>query len=100
MAATTSDTFFPTPSSGTLVFPRNKYMVLKLGQKEVLCEDVFESMVSSGWGAGLCFATPTGAVSSQPVRLAIAIASHDTAPHLTCRPPRRAVLSVFPSAAA
>ena len=32
--------------SGTLVFPRNKYLVLRMGQKEVLCEDVLESMVS------------------------------------------------------
>jgi hypothetical protein len=32
---------------GTLAFPRNKYMVLKLGAKEALCEDVLESMVRS-----------------------------------------------------
>ena len=31
---------------GTIVFPRNKYMLLKFGQKDVLCEDVFENMVS------------------------------------------------------
>jgi hypothetical protein len=30
---------------GSLVFPRNKYCVLRLGAKEVLCEDVLESMV-------------------------------------------------------
>ena len=30
---------------GTIVFPKNKYMLLKFGQKEVLCEDVFENMV-------------------------------------------------------
>lgn len=33
---------------GTLVFPKNNYMVLKFGRKEVLCEDVLESMVSTG----------------------------------------------------
>ena len=32
---------------GTLVFPKNNYMVLKFGRKEVLCEDVLENMVSS-----------------------------------------------------
>jgi hypothetical protein len=31
--------------TGTLVFPHNKYLVLKMGNKEVLCEDVLESMV-------------------------------------------------------
>lgn len=30
---------------GTLVFPKNKYLGLKFGPKEVLCEDAFESMV-------------------------------------------------------
>jgi hypothetical protein len=30
--------------SGTLVFPKNKYLVLRLG-KEALCEDVLESMI-------------------------------------------------------
>jgi hypothetical protein len=30
--------------SGTLVFPKNKYIVLRLG-KEALCEDVLESMI-------------------------------------------------------
>ncbi|GAB4813260.1 hypothetical protein N2152v2_000306 [Parachlorella kessleri] len=30
---------------GTLAFPRNKYMVLKLGPREALCEDVLESMI-------------------------------------------------------
>lgn len=30
---------------GTLVFPENKYLALKFGPKEVLCEDAFESMV-------------------------------------------------------
>ena len=33
---------------GTLVFPRNKYMVLRLGAKEVVCEDVLESMIVFG----------------------------------------------------
>ena len=32
---------------GTIVFPKNKYMLLKFGQKDVLCEDVFENMVSN-----------------------------------------------------
>lgn len=31
---------------GTIVFPKNKYMLLKFGQKDVLCEDIFENMVS------------------------------------------------------
>lgn len=30
---------------GTLVFPRNKYMVLKPGSKDILAEDILESMV-------------------------------------------------------
>jgi hypothetical protein len=30
---------------GTIVFPHNKYMVLKVGTKDILCEDVLESMV-------------------------------------------------------
>lgn len=33
---------------GTLVFPHNKYMVLRTAPSSVLCEDVFESMVG-GW---------------------------------------------------
>ena len=32
---------------GTIVFPKNKYMVLKFGNKDVLCEDVLENMVST-----------------------------------------------------
>ncbi|KAL4855763.1 DNA-binding protein RHL1 [Chlorella vulgaris] len=45
---------------GTLVFPRNKYLVLKMGQKEVLCEDVLESMVvfSEGWWVGTAEENP------------------------------------------
>ena len=30
---------------GSLCFPRNKYLVLKLGNKDALCEDVMESMI-------------------------------------------------------
>ena len=30
---------------GTLIFPKNKYMLLRLGQKDVMCEEVLESMV-------------------------------------------------------
>lgn len=30
---------------GTIVFPNNKYMVLRIGKKDILCEDVLESMV-------------------------------------------------------
>lgn len=30
---------------GTIVYPKNKYMVLRFGQKEVLCEDILENMV-------------------------------------------------------
>jgi hypothetical protein len=32
---------------GTLVFPKNKYMMLKLGGSSVLCEDIFENMVGN-----------------------------------------------------
>lgn len=31
---------------GTIVFPKTNYMLLKFGAKDVLCEDVFENMVS------------------------------------------------------
>ena len=31
---------------GTIFFPKNKYMTLRFATKEVLCEDIFESMVS------------------------------------------------------
>lgn len=34
---------------GTIVFPKNKYMLLKFGQKDVLCEDIFENMVGTCW---------------------------------------------------
>ena len=34
---------------GTIVFPKNKYMLLKFGQKDVLCEDIFENMVRPCW---------------------------------------------------
>jgi hypothetical protein len=30
---------------GTLTFPANKYMVLKFGNRDILCEDVLECMV-------------------------------------------------------
>ena len=30
---------------GKLVFPKNKYMVLKAGQKDVLCESFFDMLV-------------------------------------------------------
>lgn len=30
---------------GTLMFPSNKYMVLKFTNKDVICEDILESMV-------------------------------------------------------
>ena len=30
---------------GTLVFPKNKYLSLKIGANDVLCEDVFESAI-------------------------------------------------------
>ena len=41
-------------TAGTLVFPKNKYLVLRMGQKDVLCEDVLESMVGCGtvWAGG------------------------------------------------
>ena len=34
---------------GTIVFPKNKYMLLKFGQKDVLCEGIFENMVRPCW---------------------------------------------------
>lgn len=30
---------------GTLMFPSNKYMILKFTNKDVICEDILESMV-------------------------------------------------------
>ncbi|KAL0055087.1 hypothetical protein WJX82_006875 [Trebouxia sp. C0006] len=30
---------------GTIIFPKNKYMLLKFGQKDVLCEDIFDNMI-------------------------------------------------------
>ena len=30
---------------GTLMFPANKYMVLRVGTRDILCEDLFDSMV-------------------------------------------------------
>mmetsp|Transcript_7283 Transcript_7283/g.14606 ORF Transcript_7283/g.14606 Transcript_7283/m.14606 type:complete len:304 (-) Transcript_7283:2604-3515(-) len=30
---------------GTILFPKNKYLSLKLGSKDIVCEDVFESVV-------------------------------------------------------
>ena len=30
---------------GTLVFPKNRYLVLRFGQKDIVCEDVLENMV-------------------------------------------------------
>lgn len=30
---------------GTIVFPKNKYVSLKVGNKEVYCEDIFESVI-------------------------------------------------------
>ena len=32
---------------GTLLFPKTKYQLLRLGGKDVLCEDIFESVVST-----------------------------------------------------
>lgn len=32
---------------GTLLFPKTKYQLLKLGGKDVLCEDIFESVVGT-----------------------------------------------------
>lgn len=37
---------------GTLLFPKSKYLLLKFGTKDVLCEDVFDTVVRS-----LCFNT-------------------------------------------
>lgn len=30
---------------GTMLFPKNKYLAIRFGQNQALCEDVFESMV-------------------------------------------------------
>ena len=30
---------------GDLIFPKNKYLVLKAGHKDVLCEDIFDMLV-------------------------------------------------------
>lgn len=49
-----ADWSFP---QGTLVFPRNKYVVLRLGSKEVVAEDVLESMVRGCWGQPRCPST-------------------------------------------
>ncbi|KAK9820422.1 hypothetical protein WJX72_010106 [[Myrmecia] bisecta] len=45
---------------GTLVFPKNKYMVLKFGHKEVLAEDILENMVvfSEAWWVGRALDNP------------------------------------------
>lgn len=32
---------------GRLVFPKNKYIVLKAGHKDILCEDIFDMLVRS-----------------------------------------------------
>ena len=32
---------------GTLMFPANKYMVLRVGNRDILCEDCFDSMVGA-----------------------------------------------------
>ncbi|KAK9825167.1 hypothetical protein WJX81_001187 [Elliptochloris bilobata] len=39
---------------GTLVFPKNRYLVLRFGQKDIVCEDVLENMVvfSEAWWVG------------------------------------------------
>lgn len=37
---------------GTLMFPSNKYMILRFTNKDVICEDILESMVRLD--AGLC----------------------------------------------
>ncbi|KAK9802664.1 hypothetical protein WJX73_002472 [Symbiochloris irregularis] len=39
---------------GKLTFPKNKYMVLKAGSKDVLCEDIFDMLVvfSTAWWIG------------------------------------------------
>ncbi len=49
---------------GTLCFPKAKYLALRFGPKEVLCEDVFENMVR----------TVTDAADPEWLRLAVAVA--------------------------
>jgi hypothetical protein len=39
---------------GTLVFPKNRYLVLRFGQKDIICEDVLENMVSCSWQSCAC----------------------------------------------
>jgi len=56
--------------SGTLVFPKNKYIVLRLG-KEALCEDVLESMIvfsESHW-VGTEAENPDGSILPMPESL-------------------------------
>uniref|UniRef100_A0A7S3QK99 DNA-binding protein RHL1 n=1 Tax=Dunaliella tertiolecta TaxID=3047 RepID=A0A7S3QK99_DUNTE len=46
---------------GTLVFPRNKYLLLRIGgQQGVMCEDVFENMIvfSESWWVGTAEENP------------------------------------------
>eukprot|EP00887_Chlorella_sp_A99_P005088 scaffold25.g5088.t1 len=59
---------------GTLVFPRTKYCVLRLGAKEVVCEDVLESMIvfSEAWWVGTREANPKERRLPLPPELAAA----------------------------
>lgn len=45
---------------GTLLFPKNKYLVMKMGNKEVICEDVLESMIvfNDSWWVGTMAENP------------------------------------------
>ena len=67
---------------GTLMFPANKYMVLKVGTRDILCEDLFDSMVRA------CDATWLLRI---PVRPCAESATHTlTARHRgTCLCPKR-----------
>lgn len=62
--------------TGTLVFPRNKYLVLRMGQKEVLCEDVLESMVSK---SGSCWASRSLGKPGSPGCLHVCLCAVTTA---------------------
>ncbi len=54
---------------GTLVFPNNRYLVLRFGQKDIICEDVLENMVSCSWQSCTCPAHSQLWLTSGAVRL-------------------------------
>lgn len=61
---------------GTLLFPRNKYLVLRPAASALLCEDVFESIVVFGeaWWVGTAEENPEEKQLPLPEALAAAVA--------------------------